>query len=145
MILSKCRPRLCAVATIAVFALMVGCSGSGSRSPVQGSVSYDGQPVDDGGVAFLPEGDGPSAEERVRATGMIADGRYDFDARRGPFPGKYRVQIYWQKKTGKRVPGEGGVMKDETQQAIPAKYNTSTELVVEVRPGRNTLDFDLKK
>jgi hypothetical protein len=32
---------------------------------------------------------------------------------------------------------------NERKQAIPPKYNEKTELTVEVKPGRNTLNFDL--
>jgi hypothetical protein len=134
------RLLLLAVAALA----LAGCGASDSeRSRVQGAVSYGGEPVDDGGIAFIPEGGGPS---QVRATGDIRDGHYDLDSTRGPYPGKYSVEIYWYKKTGRKIASPSGkAFKDETKQAIPAKYNDKTELKVEVKPGRNTLDFDLKK
>ena len=123
---------------------LAGCGSSDSdRSRVSGDVSYDGEPVDDGGIAFLPEGGGTS---QVRATGDIRDGHYDLDISRGPYPGKYKVEIYWNKKTGRKIFSKSGkASKDETKPAIPAKYNEKTELKVEVKPGRNTLNFDLKK
>jgi hypothetical protein len=127
--------------TVAILAL-VGCGSDGGRSVVQGAVKYGGEPVDEGGIGFLPE---EESEGQVRATGHIVDGRYTLDHGRGPFPGKYRVEIYWHKKTGKQIrnpSGEGA--RDERKQVIPAKYNTQTELQVEVKPGRNTFDFDLK-
>ena len=34
---------------------------------------------------------------------------------------------------------------DEIVPGIPPKYNTESELIVDVVPGRNTLNFDLKK
>jgi hypothetical protein len=80
----------------------------------------------------------------MRATGPIQDGRYDLEDKRAPYPGQYRVQIYWNKKTGRTLTGPKGATKEERKQAIPAKYNTNTELKVEVKPGSNTLDFDLK-
>jgi hypothetical protein len=61
-------------------------------------------------------------------------------------PGKHRVEIFWFRKTGKQVmTGEGGTPKDEKAQVIPTKYNSESELTVDVKPGRNTFDFDLKK
>ena len=136
-------PYLSRLFLLAVTALaLVGCSSDSDRSRVQGSVSYNGESVDDGGIAFIPEGGG---ESQVRTTGMIQDGRYDLDSTRGPYPGKYRVEIYWNKKTGRQIANRSGTaFKDETKQAIPAKYNANTVLAVEVKPGRNTLDFDLK-
>ncbi len=129
--------RLVAMASLSVLA---GCADSGSRSSVQGQVSYEGQPVDQGGIAFLPTEEDANS---IRATGQIREGNYSLDSRRGPNPGKYRVEITWNKKTGKKVPGEGGTPKDETQQVIPPNYNTNSELVVDVKPGHNTIDFPL--
>ena len=65
---------------------------------------------------------------------------------RGPAPGSYRVEIIWQKKTGRKVdtPGDPGVKMDETFQVIPAKYNTSSTETVTVKSGDNTFNFDLK-
>jgi hypothetical protein len=98
--------------------------------------------VDDGGIAFISEEGGAS---HVRATGEIRDGHYDLDGSRGPYPGKYRVEIFWYKKTGRQITSPSGkAFKNETKQAIPAKYNDKSELKVEVKPGRNTFDFDLK-
>jgi hypothetical protein len=126
---------------------LAGCGASDSdRSRVQGAVSYNGEPVDDGGIAFIPEGGAPmGGAAQIRATGDIRDGRYDLDGARGPSPGSYRVEIFWFKKTGRQVASPSGkAFKDETKQVIPAKYNEKTELKVDVQPGRNTFDFDLK-
>jgi hypothetical protein len=126
-------------------ALLAGCGDSDNpRAAVQGSISYDGQPVDEGGIVFIPVGGGPGGQA-VRATGDIKDGKYELNRRQGPMPGKHRVEIYWRKKTGKKVPGEGGHPKDEVVQAIPSKYNTSSTLTRDVESGRNTFDFELAK
>lgn len=127
--------------SVAVLALTgLGCSSASDRSPVQGAVSYNGEPVDDGGIAFMPEGENASL---FRATGEIRDGRYDLDSKRGPYPGKYRVEIYWNKKTGRQAKSSSGATRDERKQAIAVKYNERTELNVEITPGRNTHDFNL--
>jgi len=144
MISAKHLRRLLTVAITATLVVVAGCgSGSGGRCPIQGSVHYADQPVDNGGIAFIPVGD-PEGSERPCATGQIRAGRYDLDDRRGPNPGKYRVEITWKKQTGKKVPGEGGYPKDETEQVIPPKYNTQSELIVEIHAGHNTFDIDLK-
>jgi hypothetical protein len=135
--------RLCVVAAGAL-AFAAGCN-TGPRSSVEGTVSYDGQPVGLGSIAFHPlnEDGGPSGAPGVG--GPIREGQYHLEGQRAPLPGKCRVEIRWQKKTGKKVPGEGGQPRDETVPVIPAKYNTESELTVEVVPGRNTFSFDLKK
>ena len=91
-----------------------------------------------GGIGFLLEGAESTPENR--ATGIIQKGRYTLE--KGPAPGTYRVQIYWHKKTGRKI-GPPDQATDERKQAIPPKYNEKTELKVEIKPGRNPLDFDL--
>jgi hypothetical protein len=139
-------PHLCRLLFLAVVALaLAGCGGSSDsdRSHVYGDVSFGGEPVDDGGIAFIPEGAGPA---QVRATGEIRDGHYDLDSTRGPYPGKYKVEIYWNKKTGRKITSKSGnASRDETKQAIPEKYNEKTELRADIKPGRNELNFPLKK
>jgi hypothetical protein len=132
---------------LATFALVfsAGCdSGFLPRASVRGAITFDGQPVDNGAIAFLPAGD--IKGEHVRSGGQIVDGKYAIDATRGPNPGTYRVEVFWNKKTGRKVPsGDPPNIKDETKQILPWKYNVRSVLTVEVQPGRNTLDFDLKK
>jgi len=144
MVLIRPWPRLLVVAAVGAFVLVPGCSSSSARSSVRGTVSYDGKDVDQGGIAFIPEGD-DSNQPRVRATTDIVDGNYQLDSRRGPYPGIYRVQIYWLKKTGKKVPGEQGHLQDEAIQVLPPQYNADSVLIAEVQPGANTLDFSLPK
>jgi hypothetical protein len=105
-------------------------------------VSYEGELVEQGGIAFLPTAENPG--KTFRATGTIQNGHYDLDSTRGPAPGSYRVEIFWHKKTGRKTPGENGRPKDETVQIIPGKYNVNSELTADVKPGRNTINFDLK-
>jgi hypothetical protein len=65
------------------------------------------------------------------------------DATRGPYPGKHRVQIYWAKKTGRKVPNGDGGMQDETAEGLPAKFNKNSELTATVSSWSNTVDFNL--
>ena len=78
---------------------LAGCSGRGGpeRASVSGSVTLDGQPVTDGLITLYPAGgtNGPSVG------GSIQDGRYSIAAAKGPYLGRYRVEINWPRKTGK--------------------------------------------
>jgi len=120
---------------------LVGLAGcAGPNSPVEGTVSVDGTPVDVGSIVFVPEGGGqPSG-------GDIRDGKYSIAEERGPAPGKYKVQITWNRKTGKKVKdvADTGETKDVRVQVLPDKFNKSTELTAEIKPGSNTVNFDLK-
>jgi hypothetical protein len=122
---------------------LAGCGGG--RVPVTGSVSYKGEPVGEGTIAFVaadPAGGG----EAANASGEIKDGKYSIQAVRGPKPGKYKVEVYWNKKTGRMVPtpGDADVKMPETKQLLPPKYNRQSELTADITSGGNTVNFDLK-
>jgi hypothetical protein len=114
-----------------------GC-GSGNV-PVAGDVTYEGQPIDDGAITFVSQG----GEPETKASCHIAGGKYKFEADRGPAPGKYRVEVTWLKKTGKKVPTGDGDPQDEKVQVLPAKFNVQSTLTAEVKSGTRKLDFAL--
>jgi hypothetical protein len=125
--------------------LAVGCGYSkNDRVPVAGTVSYDGQTVDSGSIAFIPE---EAGADRPTATGEIVNGKYKIEAANGPKPGKYKVQVHWKKKTGKQVPtpGDEDVMMDETIENLPEKYHKNTLLTADIEAKANTVNFDLSK
>jgi hypothetical protein len=127
-----------------VLILVSGCGyGNSDSVPVKGTVTFDGQKVDGGAIVFVPEGE---MGTRLKRGGPIVDGAYALPAGKGPLPGLYRVEITWNKKTGKQIddPGDPGNLKDETVQVIPAKYNTESKEKVEVKTSPNTFDFALK-
>jgi len=140
MLFSQPLARRLTIAGALVIAFIGGCS-AGPHASVGGKISYDGEKIDNGGIAFLPV----DAGDPVRATGKIVAGHYQIDSQPGPNPGKHRVEIHWRKKTGQKVPGEGGQPRDEIVEGIPPKYNSESELTVDVLPGSNTFNFDLKK
>jgi hypothetical protein len=135
----RSRPITPPLAAFALLLALLGLAGCSGKPAVSGTVSYKGEPVDDGGISFVPVGGGAAAGA------AIADGPYTVEPARGPAPGQYKVEIYWNKKTGKTVPtpGDQDVKKPETKQAIPPKYNTQTQLTADIKPGRNVLDFNL--
>ncbi|MBN2296899.1 MAG: hypothetical protein JXM70_31020 [Pirellulales bacterium] len=114
-----------------------GCGGE-NRGEVAGQVTLDGQPVDGGEIRFLPNVGLPS---RAR----IANGQYTIPKATGPSVGPVRVEITWVRKTGRKVTDMiPGPMIDETTQCIPERYNRNSELEVEIQPGTNRHDFELK-
>jgi hypothetical protein len=132
----KLRAIFCAWAA----AVCLGLGGCGqSRQSVHGSVTIDGTPMDLGMITFVPED-----TSQTSVGGKISDGKFSLDATRGPLPGKYRVEIRWAKKTGRKVPNGDGGMQDETAEGLPAKYNTDTELTATIGSwGSNSVDFNL--
>src|SRR5262245_40558202 len=130
-----------AAATVLAVTLtaLAGCGPS--RSMVSGEVTYEGKPVDDAAVLFVPDGGGAEA---TQVGASIHDGKYTIDDGRGLRPGKYKVQITWMKKTGNKFQGAHGV-EDEKVQVLQPKYNTETTQTAEVKRGSNTINFQLTK
>jgi hypothetical protein len=121
--------------------LLAGCGRSGpQRYEVSGSVTFAGEMVSDGAIAFTPIGDtkGP------RVGGNIHQGQYRIDRSGGPVAGRHRVEITCIRPTGRKIK-MGPQMVDQTDNIIPAKYSAQTsELTADIQPrGRNVFDFDL--
>ena len=117
-----------------------GCGGP-PRGSVEGHVTLDGQPVADGTINLIPT----AGEERLTAWGRIVDGQYTIAARRGPGVGQCRVEIRWPKKTGRQLPPVPPANEaiDEVREVVPERYNTRSELTVQIEPGQNVADFTL--
>jgi hypothetical protein len=117
-----------------------GCSTS--QLPVSGEVKLDGQPVAGPGIiSFYP--DPPT--EVAGASAEIVDGQYQIPAESGVAPGTYRVEITWPKPTGRKLPSaDPGMEMEERVEAIPAKYNKSSELKVQIDSDQTVHNFELK-
>ncbi len=143
--------RLTVCAGMASLALLLSGCGSSSgpeRAVMTGKVTLDDVPVEKGSIAFIPTGalSGPT-------TGAIIEkGEYKTTPDGGPILGPHRVEITAH-RAGKTVtvPGAGGVTSgpsaggsvETIEMYIPAKYNTKSELKVDVKAGTNTEDFKL--
>jgi hypothetical protein len=116
---------------------VVGCGKA--RTRVAGTVTINGSPMDRGVIAFDPLD--PSLGPKVG--GKIMDGAYELDPTRGPFPGKYRVEIRWMKATGKKFKNDDGGIEEVRVEGLPAKYHDESELTAEIGGWGNKLDFDV--
>lgn len=144
----QCLPKLLSAITCLSLLLLAGCTRSDGivRCEVRGVVTVDGGPLKTGQVALVPlEGTaGPSVGAE------IVGGRFHIGEKQGPVPGRYQVQISANRPTGRQVAaGEGAddpeMLTSEIEQFIPEKYNSQSELTVEVQPtGTNKLQFELK-
>lgn len=124
---------------VAVLALASnGCGGS-ALTTVEGLVTFDGKPVEDGAITFEPaDGVGPAAG------GTIKNGKYRLAGEGGVVPGAKIVRIIASRKTGRKVEAmPGGPLADEVEQFIPVEYNRQSTLTVEIPAGTVTKDFEL--
>ncbi len=116
--------------------VLSGCGGGGETTfPVSGNVTFDGQAVTDGDIIFTaPDG------STHPSMGKIKDGKYTAQVTAG----KKKVEI----RASKMMPlpdGKVGAMgeKEMPESYIPEKYNTSSELTLDVQSGSNSKDFTL--
>jgi hypothetical protein len=137
--------RLCLVLSIGL-ALTAGISGCrGDRGPervvVAGTVAYNGKPVDEGIIRFMPV-----STSLVPAIGArIADGKYRVDGHGGAPVGTHKIQIEaYRLLSGAGAPqvGARGVPHD---QYLPKRYNAQSQLQITIEPGSReiTKNFDL--
>lgn len=116
----------------------LGCGGDAGPAtyPVSGSVALDGEPIQEGRIAFLdPQGEIPSAG------GKIVDGEFSFESQ----PGNKRVEITARREVpGKfQAPNPGEEKFPVLEQYIPRQYNTASELTKEVVEGENEFHLEL--
>lgn len=120
---------------VALFAVaLVGCGPS--IGSVTGTVTVNGQPATGGIISFV-SADGKGAPVTVE---IQAGGQY---SAQGIVAGAKQVQISIPVVVGKRPEfnGPGAPMVEITDESIPAKYNSETELTFDLKPGANQKDW----
>jgi hypothetical protein len=111
---------------------ILGCGSSGPPlGAVTGAVTLNGQPLENAQVTFKPETGRPSLGTTDQ------QGKYSLrftQDEAGAMVGSHTVTI----STAIDLP-------DDTRapERVPAKYNTQSDLVREVKPGNNVFDFEL--
>ena len=124
--------------------LLTGCGRDPhARQGVTGTVTFQGTPLDQGRIQFVPA----TSAGPTEAGTTIENGKYSVPAEPGLVHGTYKVSIFSYDKTGAKVqstdlPGESGAT--QFRERIPAKYNTATDLTAEIKAdGKNVADFKL--
>jgi hypothetical protein len=130
---------LVGIALAAVVVPLAGCGGGPQTAEVKGKVTYKGKAVPNGTITFLPES-GPTATGELKP-----DGTYTLTTFRdgdGAIPGNYTVIIMAMQDTTSVLPESRSALPPPI---VPIKYThqTTTDLRAEVKPGKNTFDFDL--
>lgn len=132
----RCRVIMFVFCTILVF----GCQRGPQRYALSGSVNLDGQPLEEGAISFRPEEGTPGPS----AGGAINEGAFSIPASGGPLAGRFRVEISASRPGESFVPGMDGQMVPAYEQFLPARYNSESELRVDVgASGKNSFDFVL--
>ena len=120
--------------------VVAGCGqDTGGKIGIEGNVTMDRQPLATGTISFRPLEPGKSSG------GTIKSGAYSLPAMKGLMPGKYRVVIRALRDTNETYfNDESGEDEVVREQYIPEKYNTNTELTIELTAdGPSNFDFNL--
>ena len=129
---------LCSSMCLALIFLTHGCSDSAKHGAISGTVTLDGQPLKTGIIRFDPV-DGQSAT----ADATITDGKFTATVP----PGEKRVSITSPKVVGKKKMYDtpDSPIVDLTEELLPVKYNSQSELKLTVTVGdQEPATFDLK-
>jgi hypothetical protein len=125
---------IAAVVALLSVSSLSGCAQKANVGEVKGTVTLDGKPLEDGTIRFTPiEGRGPLAGATIKA------GEFSTTVAAG----KHRVEISSTKMAGGPVDRHSNAV-ETVLQLIPEKYNTQSELTLDVQSGLNEPQFDLK-
>ena len=120
---------------------LTGCGDSSDRQSLEGTVTFNGVPLAEGQITFVPQRGtkGPTAGDK------ITEGHFSISPKGGTFAGTFRVEIVATRKTGKKAKDyRTGEMIDNIEQFLPARYNRQSELTAEVtESGPNQFEFAL--
>ncbi|MBA2116424.1 hypothetical protein [Bremerella alba] len=115
-------------------ALAAGCNEDGKIS-VDGTASWNGQPIEKGYIELQPIGEGHFASAE------IVDGRFTLQTT----PGKRLVKVIAKKKVGEtppsdRIPEAQPIMF----QFVPPKFNSESTLEMEISASQPSLAVELE-
>jgi len=124
--------------TLVLILFVSGCSDGLIR--VQGKVSYDGKPIQEGSVAFVGE----------RGQGAVYGEQFTNGSYSARVPkGEYLIKIngFESVKLDQPLPGVAGSPPTThvTKPIVPAKYNMLSQIFIEIDGSQKVFDFDLEK
>jgi len=125
--------------------VLTGCQRDGLNS-VAGTVTFDGAPLEEGIISFMPSGD-----SGISTGGQIKNGAYSLRVS----PGKMIVKIYAERPL---TPEEAAAIKNNPmsqasmtpagvevkKQFLPEKYNDKSSLSADIQGNTKNLDFQLE-
>jgi len=135
--------------------ILVGLTGCGRKSdrlktaPASGSVTFNGKPVPQGSLLFIPTVPGPPGQANLKPDGTFVAGTYEIDD--GLVPGEYAVAITGQMEVEPEptaTPLAENAGKTKAPEQLPEKYGSykTSGLTATVELGeKHDLNFDLTK
>ncbi|WP_437191467.1 hypothetical protein [Planctomicrobium sp. SH527] len=126
---------LCVALTLCVLTIGCGRSDIVPTTVVEGTVTFDGTPVEMGEIRLSPVDINQSG-----TAAKIENGRFRAESPLGQM--KVLITAYRETK-GKVVELNPGEKSAPVEQFIPTKFNEKTELQIDVKKGTQPVTFDL--
>lgn len=134
------RPLLVLILGVACSLELAGCSEQEGPDlgQVIGTVTLDGKPLEGASLSFQPEA-GRSSKGFTDESGNY-ELQFTLD-RKGAVLGQHMVEIISVRSSSG---GEGGEpLVEGRKEILPARYHSATELTANIKPGRQTINFEL--
>ena len=129
--------KLYCIAIAACLTVSIGCGGGNDgKIGVAGAVSYDGQPIMEGTIVFMPLPSKPGTSESTPIVNGVFMARLP--------EGKRMVQIYGFRPGIEIASLTGGEPTMSKDQYIPDVYNHASTLSVDIAADMPPLVFDLE-
>ena len=129
---------------------VASCGPAGlEKSTVSGRITFQGQPIQDGAIRFVPV----KGTKGPATVGTIRGGTYTVTARGGVPVGTLRVEVEAYRPlpgakpyTREQAEGTRGVVEGDypKTQFLPPKHNTKSTLEVTIESGSKTVTKDIE-
>ena len=121
---------------------LCGCGASGpEKVDIAGTLTYQGKPVNDGAVMFLPAEGSSVPIHPVQVVG----GKFEASGENGLIVGKYRVQFHsYEKVFGGDNEGDSVPGMELNKELLPEKYHQRSTEVFEAKSGSDPVTLDYK-
>ena len=139
---------LCLVA-LAMLAVLPACSKAIKTEGVTGVITYNGEPLADATVKFIPtDATGSQSYGKTNEKGEYKLQTLLGAADAGTTPGSYKVTVDCVKSvpTGNTIQENGQEIEEmDVEYVLPQKFGApeTSGLTATVNPGDNTINFDL--
>jgi len=122
------------LAAVVLCLAFAGCGPPDARVECSGSVSFAGEPIEEGSISFLPLSGGRSEGA------VITAGRYTARV----LPGRYRVEIRGSRPIADAAAVRSDMPGEIREDFVPPEFNDNSTLEAEIPPdGSSQLSFKL--
>ena len=125
------------VLLVTLVVCVAGCGGGLERIPISGEVTFNGQPIEQGQIRFMPK----KGTEMPATVAKVTNGKYDTSASGGVPVGEYDIWFY---AYDTRYPEASGPGAPGRPQLLPPKFNTRSEYEIAFESGQGAVKRDFQ-